>query len=149
MAAQMPATSIRDQQRRDKGGYLAAVLGSLLGACLLGGGGLLLGLLYVRLFTPHAELGALIPILIGLYAGLLSGTVVGCWWLLRHNNHSCPARTALACGALTLLGLPLLVLANSTLYAVFQIGGPVVSVPLMVMLLIAAALLARRLTSGR
>jgi len=135
--------------RHDNGGYLTAVLGSLAGAFLLGGAGLALGLLYVRLFMPHAELGAIIPIVIGLYAGLLAGAVGGCWGLLRYRDHANSRRTALACGALALLGLPLVMFANAWLYTAFRIGGPAVSGPLLILLVIAAALLARRLGRRR
>ncbi|MDZ7735785.1 MAG: hypothetical protein U5P41_06590 [Gammaproteobacteria bacterium] len=136
----------RPSRYRDPGGYLYAVAGSLAGAFVLGALGLLCAMLYIRLWMPHAELGAIIPVLIGLYAGILLGVAGGCGLLLRLKGYQGAWQTAVTSTAMTLLCLPLFVLANSYIYLVFETAGPAVSAPLLVILLTATVLLARRLT---
>ncbi|MBD2450597.1 hypothetical protein H6G76_26395 [Nostoc sp. FACHB-152] len=73
--------------RNNKSGYLAAIIGSLIGAVVLLYVGGYLGMIYVNNFMPNAELDGIVPPLIGQFLGWWVGEVLGCLVVLRWLNY--------------------------------------------------------------
>ncbi|AFZ30845.1 hypothetical protein Glo7428_2333 [Gloeocapsa sp. PCC 7428] len=88
-----------------RNGYLAAVLGSLIGAGTLIPLGLRLGIAYAQTFMPHAELDGLIPPILGGFVGWWMGSVLGCWLGLRWRRYREAHKTAIVLTVLTPLGI--------------------------------------------
>lgn len=91
--------------RNNKSGYLAAIIGSLIGAIALLHLGGYLGMTYVNNFMPSAELDGLIPPLIGQFLGWWVGEVIGCWLALRWQNYRKVNQTAKLLAMLTPIGI--------------------------------------------
>jgi membrane protein DedA with SNARE-associated domain len=91
--------------RNTKSGYLAAIIGSLIGAVPLLYLGGYLGLGYVHNFMPNAELDGIFPPLIGQFLGWWIGEVVGCWLALRWQNHRKINKTVKLLAMLTPIGI--------------------------------------------
>ncbi|MFM2062066.1 MAG: hypothetical protein RLZZ507_1736 [Cyanobacteriota bacterium] len=77
-----------------KNGYLAASIGSLIGAALLMYPGHFLGVGYVKMFMPNATLDGIFPPFIGFIFGWWVGEVLGCWLALGLLRYRRAARTA-------------------------------------------------------
>jgi uncharacterized membrane protein YeaQ/YmgE (transglycosylase-associated protein family) len=93
------------QNTNRQNGYLAAVVGGLIGAVALMNLGIYLGIAYVKNFMPNAELEGVIPPFIGYVAGWWIGEVVGCWLALRWRHHRKAGKTALVLAIVTPLGI--------------------------------------------
>jgi hypothetical protein len=91
--------------RNNNSGYLAAIIGSLIGAISLLYLGGYLGMIYVRNFMPNAELEGIIPPLAGQFLGWWIGEVFGCWLALRWQNYRKANQTAKLLAMLTPIGI--------------------------------------------
>lgn len=107
---------IRMLQRR---GYVASVVGTVVGGIGLGSLGAYLGSEYARRYIPKADLKALLPLLIGLGGGYWIGTVFGAWVALRFRSY----RARLATAALVGLLGPLLYPALAAVLSVIPVDG--------------------------
>ncbi|BBD59247.1 hypothetical protein NIES2109_20300 [Nostoc sp. HK-01] len=97
--------------RNNANGYLAAIIGSLIGAVALLYLGGYLGRIYVIKFMPNAELEGLIPPVIGQFIGWWIGEVIGCWLALRWQNHRKVNKTVKLLAILTPIGIILWLVA--------------------------------------
>jgi hypothetical protein len=88
-----------------KGGYLAAAIGSLIGAVLLMYPGYFLGVGYVKIFMPNATLDGFIPPFLSFIFGWWIGAVLGCWLSLRLLHYRRAARTARLLAIMTPVGI--------------------------------------------
>jgi hypothetical protein len=88
-----------------KNGYLAAGIGSLIGAALLMYPGHFLGVGYVKMFMPNATLDGIFPPFIGFIFGWWVGEVLGCWLALGLLNYRSAVRTAKLLAMLTPVGI--------------------------------------------
>lgn len=91
--------------RNNKSGYLAAVVGSFIGAVTLLYLGGYLGMVYLNNFMPNAELEGIFPPLIGQFFGWWIGEVFGCWLALRWQNHKKVNQTTKLLAMLTPIGI--------------------------------------------
>ena len=94
--------SLRTSRRK---GYLAAALGSAVGAAILITLGWHLGFAYTQKFMPNAELDGIIPPLIGGLVGWVIGSVLGCWLALRWRPYQGAGKTTALLAALTPFGI--------------------------------------------
>ncbi|MBD2296810.1 hypothetical protein H6G06_25850 [Anabaena sphaerica FACHB-251] len=92
-------------QQYKKNGYLAAGIGSVIGAALLIYPGHFLGIGYVKMFMPNATLDGLFPPFIGFIFGWWFGEVLGCWLTLRLLRYRRAARTAKLLAMMTPVGI--------------------------------------------
>ena len=90
--------------------YLAAVIGSFLGAPVFGGIGLIIGAVYVRRFMPpqFGEFVGLWEVSLSVALGIWVGFVAGCWLALRLPRYPYAGRTAALLAAFLLVGVYLL-----------------------------------------
>ena len=88
-----------------KGGYLAAIIGSLIGAIPLIYLGAYLGVLYVKYFMPNASLDGLLPPIFGSFIGWWIGSVIGCWFALHRLGYRRAKKTAIHLAVLTPIGI--------------------------------------------
>lgn len=98
--------------RNNKSGYLAAIIGSLIGAVSLLYLGGYLGMFYLKTFMPNAELEGIFPPLIGQFLGWWIGEVLGCWLALRWQNYRKVNKTAKLLAILTPIGIILWVVVS-------------------------------------
>lgn len=93
---------------REGRGYVAALLGALVGGLALGYAGSLLAGAYVRFADPAASQGFrdLAASLVGSLVGAWVGEVGGCWVALRLARHRLAGRTALILAALFVVLVP-------------------------------------------
>ncbi|MBW4458281.1 MAG: hypothetical protein KME55_40015 [Nostoc indistinguendum CM1-VF10] len=96
-------------------GYLAAVLGGVIGAVVLMNLGIYLGIAYVKNFMPNAELEGLLPPFIGSFVGWWIGEVTGCWLALRWRHYRKAGKTAKVLAIVTPLGIIAWFVVYSTL----------------------------------
>ena len=97
-------SSIR-RSRNHQHGYFAAALGGAIGAVALMILGRHLGIAYVQMFMPNAELEGIIPPLIGAFIGWWLGSALGCWLCLLSGRYQGAKRTATLLLVLTPLGI--------------------------------------------
>ena len=97
-------SSIR-RSRNHQHGYLAAALGGAIGGVTLIILGWHLGIAYVKMFMPNAELEGIIPPLIGAFIGWWLGSVLGCWLCLLWGRYQQAKRTAILLLVLIPLGI--------------------------------------------
>ena len=93
------------RSRNHQHGYLAAALGGAIGAVALMILGQHLGIAYVKMFMPNAELEGIIPPLIGAFIGWWLGSALGCWVCLLGGRYQQAKRTATLLLVLTPLGI--------------------------------------------
>lgn len=98
-----------------KNGYLAASIGSLIGAALLMYPGHFLGIGYVKMFMPNATLDGIFPPFIGFIFGWWVGEVLGCWLALGLLGYRSAVRTAKLLAMLTPVGIFFWVLSHAFL----------------------------------
>ncbi|MBE9007890.1 hypothetical protein IQ259_23210 [Fortiea sp. LEGE XX443] len=98
--------------KNNKSGYLAAIIGSLIGAIPLLYLGGYLGMAYLNNFMPNAELEGIFPPLIGQFLGWWIGEVLGCWLALRWQNYRKVNKTAKLLAMLTPIGIILWVVIS-------------------------------------
>jgi hypothetical protein len=103
---------IRMLQRR---GYVASVVGTVVGGIGLGSLGAYLGSAYARRYIPSADLAALVPLLVGLWGGYWIGTVFGAWAALRFRSYRARIATAALVGLLGPLMYPALAAVPSVI----------------------------------
>jgi hypothetical protein len=93
-------------QRR---GYVASVVGTVVGGMGLSSLGAYLGTVYAERYMPNAELEAqleaLLPVIVGLLSGYWIGTVSGAWAALRFRSYQARLATAALVGLLAPLPL--------------------------------------------
>lgn len=131
------------QRGRRSGGYAAALLGTLAGTVLIGGGAAIVAV-QVANRVGEGGGGTLYALLI-VSLGVWLGAVAGCWLGLRIARYRAAAGTAalltpLMLGALVVVWLPITGLAGSNI-------GPEGILTLLVCLIGAASLLARAAVS--
>ncbi|MBD2495668.1 hypothetical protein [Nostoc sp. FACHB-280] len=97
--------------KNNKSGYLAAIIGSVIGAVPLLYLGGYLGREYVIKFMPNAELDGIIPPLMGQFLGWWIGEVLGCWIALRWQNYRKVNKTVKLLAILTPIGIIIWVVA--------------------------------------
>ncbi len=93
------------RSRNHQHGYLAAASGGAIGAVVLMILGHHLGIAYVKMFMPNAELEGIIPPLIGAFIGWWLGSVLGCWLCLLWGRYQGAKRTATLLLVITPLGI--------------------------------------------
>lgn len=91
--------------RNTKNGYLAAIIGSLIGAIPLIYLGAYLGILYVKYFMPNASLDGLLPPIFGSFIGWWIGSVIGCWFALHWLGYRRAKKTAIHLAVFTPFGI--------------------------------------------
>jgi hypothetical protein len=111
---------VRQRSRNGQAGYLAAALGGAAGALGLMFLGFHLGLAYVRIFMPNAELEGVIPPFLGVSAGWCIGEVLGCWVSLHWQRCWGASQTSRYLALLTPIGFFMYIL---TLSIISGIGG--------------------------
>jgi hypothetical protein len=100
---------VRMLQRR---GYVASVVGTVVGGIGLGWLGLYLGIEYARRYMPDAGPW---PFIVGLYSGTWIGTVFGAWAALRFRSYRARLATAALVGLLAPLMYPALAAVHSVI----------------------------------
>ncbi|MBW4639097.1 MAG: hypothetical protein KME05_12835 [Gloeocapsa sp. UFS-A4-WI-NPMV-4B04] len=98
-------SSLRRRSRNHQDGYLAAAIGGAIGAVALMILGQHLGIAYVKMFMPNAELEGVIPPSIGAFIGWWLGSALGCWLCLLGGRYQQAKRTAILLLVLTPLGI--------------------------------------------
>ncbi|BAY38605.1 hypothetical protein NIES2111_29530 [Nostoc sp. NIES-2111] len=91
--------------RSTKSGYLAAIIGSLIGAIALIFLGAYLGGLYAKYFMPNASLDGLLPPIFGSFIGWWVGEVLGCWLALHWLGYRKAKKTAIHLAMITPCGI--------------------------------------------
>lgn len=90
-------------------GYVATVVGTVVGGIGLSGLGAYLGNEYARRYVPNADVGALLrPLLVGFLGGYWIGTIFGAWAALRFRSYQGRLATAALVGLLAPLMYPAL-----------------------------------------
>jgi hypothetical protein len=116
---------VRILQRR---GYIASVVGTVVGGIGLSGLGGYLGSAYVRRYMPNAGLEGLVPFLVGLWGGYWIGTVFGAWAALRFRSYRARLATAALVGLLAPLMYPALAAVHSVIPGYSQLPSTIAAV---------------------
>lgn len=132
----------------DSKGYITAIAGTLAGAIVLGGTCLGLIMLYLGIRVPAAGLESLPLILASIGTGIVTGAIIGCGLLLHYKMYAAAWKTAVTTGVLVIIGIVPVIYITNVIYNLSGIGGPVISLPLTIVLLLVASLLARRIWTG-
>ena len=103
---------IRMLQRR---GYVASIVGTVVGGIGLSGLGAYLGSAYADRYMPNAGLEALLPLFVGSWGGYWIGTVFGAWAALRFRSYRARFATAALVGLLAPLMYPALAAVQSVI----------------------------------